>query len=242
MLYIALVDDNPYDLSELAGHLASLKTMGIRAEVISYSSGLDLIADCQNGRRFHLIVLDMLMEVIDGIETARRIRKLDSSVPLLIVTGTVQYALEGYTVNAWRYLMKPVDHDVFLKEVVEILTLQEKSSANHFIVSNESGITKVKLDDILYFESELHTIKLVTITSEHLFRGAMYDIESRLKTENFLRVHKSFIVNMKYVKNIFKNELLMENGARVLISKHKSHDFYEKLMNYTEKTYGRTSL
>ncbi len=65
------------------------------------------------GRKFDIIILDMLMKPLNGIETARLIRKYDSEVPILIVTGTVEYAMDGYQVNAYRYILKPVDKAYF---------------------------------------------------------------------------------------------------------------------------------
>lgn len=237
MFYIALCDDNPFDLSELSADLAELKDGGMHTEILTYVNGPSLVEEYERGRRFHLLVLDMLMEPIDGIETAKRIRKYDASVPILIVTSTVQYALDGYQVNAWRYLMKPVDKAVFVREVRDILKKQEAADAHYYIVSNEQGITKVRLDDILYFESDQHTIRLHTLAGEHVFRGALGDIEEKLAPQHFVRIHKSYLVNLRYVKTVFKNSIRMENGDEVFVSKYRSARLYEELLNYTEQTY-----
>jgi len=237
MFYIALCDDNPFDLAEMTAYLADLKGANIRVESMTYSNGVDLIQEHKNGRRFHLIVLDMLMSPLNGIETAKQIRRYDAAVPILIVTSTVQYALDGYQINAWRYLMKPVDRGIFIKEITAILKAQEKADQNYFLVSNEAGITKVRLDDILYFESDQHVIKLKAVNDAYLFRGTLGSIEEKLEQQHFLRVHKSFLVNMKYVKNIFKNVIKMENGDRIFVSKNRSPEIYAQLLNYTEQAY-----
>lgn len=239
MFYIALCDDNQIDLAELSTDLADLKGRGIHTEILTYANGISLVEEYERGRRFHLLVLDMLMEPIDGIETAKRIRKYDISVPILIVTSTVQYALEGYQVNAWRYLMKPVEKASFLYEVESILKQQAASEKHYFIVSNDQGITKVQLDNILYFESDQHTIRLHAVNGEYVFRDALGNIEEKLSSRHFIRIHKSYLINLRYVKNVFKNSVQMENGDEVFVSKHRSTVLYKELLDYTEQAYGK---
>ena len=102
------------------------------------------------------------MDSINGIETAKLIREYDSSVPILIVTSTIQFAMDGYRVNAYRYILKPVEKEGFLTEVRNILDQAGQTTQEYFTVSNESGITKIKMDDIYYFESDVRTINLHT--------------------------------------------------------------------------------
>lgn len=117
MFYLALCDDCKNDLQEIMECLGALKKENYRMEIMPYLTGPELIREYEIGRRFNLLVLDMYMEPINGIETAKQIRKIDTTVPILIVTSTIEFALEGYSVNAYRYLLKPIDKKVFLNEV-----------------------------------------------------------------------------------------------------------------------------
>lgn len=122
MFYIALCDDEWQAVEILTGYLSEIKRSGLQLESVPFLNGRELVHQYERGRKFDIIILDMLMKPLNGIETARLIRKYDSEVPILIVTGTVEYAMDGYQVNAYRYILKPVDKAYFLQEVRTILT------------------------------------------------------------------------------------------------------------------------
>lgn len=104
MFRIVLCDDSPADLMVLCGHLEQLKEKR-PVDIISYTDGLDLLKDYKQKGFCDILVLDMRMETMGGIEVAKHIRQLDDEVPILIVTATVDYAVEGYKVGAFRYIV-----------------------------------------------------------------------------------------------------------------------------------------
>ena len=114
MFRIAICDDNKYDIKAISSALDVLRGEGVEFELTAYTDGFSLIKAFEAGTRYHLLILDMVMDSINGIETAKRIREYDVSMPILIVTSTREFALEGYLVNAWRYLTKPLDTERFL--------------------------------------------------------------------------------------------------------------------------------
>ena len=233
MFYIALCDDNKIDLQILSAHLQELTNAGFRMEILPLEAGYELVELYKRGRRFDLLILDMCMEPINGIRTAEMIREYDSSVPIIIVTATMQYALEGYKVNACRYLLKPVDRDQFLTEVKAILNHHSKQPWPYYIISNKDGITKVKIDDIYYFESNMRTIKVHTKNQCYEFTGKISDIAEQMEKYGFIRIHKSFVVNLKHVTNIFKGVVTMEDSTKIFVSKYRIKDVYHAVMNYT---------
>ncbi|MBC8584092.1 LytR/AlgR family response regulator transcription factor [Youxingia wuxianensis] len=235
MFYVALCDDSKIDLQILTTYLSELKKSNYHMEVLTFNDGYELVKTYKNGRRFDLLVLDMCMDSINGIETAKLIREYDSSVPILIVTSTIQFAMDGYRVNAYRYILKPVEKESFLTEVRNILDQAGQTTQEYFTVSNESGITKIKMDDIYYFESDVRTINLHTKDMQYSFTGKISEIAQRLEAFDFVRAHKSYVVNLKNVKNIFKGIITMENNDTVFMSKHRSKEIYERFLSYTEK-------
>nr|WP_289706415.1 response regulator [Enterocloster clostridioformis] len=118
MFRIVLCDDSPADLMVLRGHLEQLKEKR-PVDIISYTDGLDLLKDYKQKGFCDILVLDMRMKTMGGIEVAKHIRRLDDEVPILIVTATVDYAVEGYKVGAFRYIVKPVEGSDFLSDVEE---------------------------------------------------------------------------------------------------------------------------
>ena len=112
MFYIALCDDEWQAVEILTGYLSEIKRSGLQLESVPFLNGRELVHQYERGRKFDIIILDMLMKPLNGIETARLIRKYDSEVPILIVTGTVEYAMDGYQVNANISAKMDVDADL----------------------------------------------------------------------------------------------------------------------------------
>ena len=236
MFYIALCDDSQQDLDTLRGHLAQLRREHLQYEDIALQNGYDLVALHRTGRRFHLIILDMMMEPIDGIETARLIRQYDPDVPILIVTATPEYAIDGYQVGASRYILKPVQRERFLTEVRRVLGQAEASGKRSFSFSSDSGVTKLPLEEITYLESDLRTITLHTVGGQrHRFTGKIGDLEQQLQGQDFVRVHKSFLVNLRHLRKMFKDTITLEGGDTVPLSKYKSKEIHQQLLAYMER-------
>ncbi|MEG0853244.1 MAG: LytTR family DNA-binding domain-containing protein [Angelakisella sp.] len=241
MFYIALCDDEQQALDTLTGYMAELPS-GYKYEAVTFKNGAELAELYQKGRRFHLVVLDMMMQPMDGIETAMRIRRYDTDVPILIVTATPEYAIDGYRVNASRYILKPVEKACFLEEVKAMLDRAGQNKGRYYSVSCNSGIIKLELDDICYFESDMRTITArMNRTTNNLcksysFTGHIKELEQQLAPQDFVRVHKSYIVNLRCIHRIFKDTITMSDGSSVPLSKNRSKEVHALLLRYMENS------
>lgn len=240
MFRIAVCDDNKYDIQSIVAALDLLQAEGIKLEVNSYTDGLALIKAFEEGARYHMLILDMVMDTINGIETAKRIREFDVSMPILIVTSTREFAIDGYLVNAWRYITKPVDTERFLNEVREIIGKVSEKDDTYFIINKNKGMIKLKLDDILYFDSDLHTVTAHTVTEKYPFRGKLSEIEQGYAEKGFFKIHKSYIVNLKHIQKVSKLSVTLVNGEALDLSKLRAAALHEALLDYVSKN-GRRS-
>lgn len=233
MFRIVLCDDSPADLMVLRGHLEQLKEKR-PVDIISYTDGLDLLKDYKQKGFCDILVLDMRMETMGGIEVAKHIRQLDDEVPILIVTATVDYAVEGYKVGAFRYIVKPVESGDFLSAVEELLDRQQKKQASIFSFPSINGTTKLMTDHIYYLESDLRTIRVVAKEGTFTFTGTISSLEEQLRTDGFIRIHKSFLVNVSHIYNIFKDSVTMDNKEVLPMSKHKRKEVNQEFLSYME--------
>lgn len=215
IFYVALCDDNREDIQVIIKQLYKLSGNDISMEIIPVENGYQLVDLYRNGRRFDLLILDICMDKINGIETAKLIRSYDSAVPILIVTASMDFALEGYKVNALRYFLKPINQEQFLTEIKNIFEGLNKLSRPYYIIHHENGITKIKFDDIYYFESNMRSISVSTRNEQHQFTGKISEIADQLKPFDFIRVHKSFVVNPQHVTNIYKGIITMEKQWKI---------------------------
>ena len=233
MFRIVLCDDSPADLMVLRGHLEQLKEKR-PVDIISYTDGLDLLKDYKQKGFCDILVLDMRMETMGGIEVAKHIRRLDDEVPILIVTATVDYAVEGYKVGAFRYIVKPVEGSDFLSAVEELLDRQQKKQASIFSFPSINGTTKLMTDHIYYLESDLRTIRVVAKEGTFTFTGTISSLEEQLRPDGFIRIHKSFLVNVSHIYNIFKDSVTMDNKEVLPMSKHKRKEVNQEFLSYME--------
>ena len=218
MFRIVLCDDSPADLMVLRGHLEQLKEKR-PVDIISYTDGLDLLKDYKQKGFCDILVLDMRMKTMGGIEVAKHIRRLDDEVPILIVTATVDYAVEGSD---------------FLSAVEELLDRQQKKQASIFSFPSMSGTTKLMTDHIYYLESDLRTIRVVAKEGTFTFTGTISSLEEQLRPDGFIRIHKSFLVNVSHIYNIFKDSVTMDNKEVLPMSKHKRKEVNQEFLSYME--------
>lgn len=232
MINVAICDDNPQDLENVKD---IIKNINLQTNINEYNTPEDLLKDIDNGIVFDAFLLDILLNKDNGIDLARNIRKTHTNTPIFFVTATPQYALEGYEVNALRYYLKPLDKDKLINDLTNLLSQIEKRKNSYITLTNAKGLFKLKIDDIYYIESMLRTICIHTADKSFSAIGKISDFEEQLKNNNFVRVHKSFLVNLAYIKNIYKDTITLDNGTEVLLSKHRSKEIHMKLLSYVKE-------
>ena len=159
---------------------------------------------------------------------------MDESLPILIVTATVDYAVDGYLVNACRYLVKPVVKEDFLNAVRNTLDHLIQQRNSFFTFPSKTGTTKLMTEHIYYLESNIRTIQVVAEEGRFSFTGTISALEEELRPHGFIRIHKSFLVNISRVRNIFKESVTMDNQDVIPMSKHKRKDVSHEFLSYME--------
>lgn len=224
MLRIAICDDEKYFISELKEILEKyLNERGFSYEIDTYSSGEDLVGLGVGIMKYNVIFLDIGMENLDGMTAARAVREISSDVFIVFVTAYVNYLIDGYKVDAVRYILKKSES--LVGSVYECMdAIQDKM--NYKIIWKEyhfnEGHKKVSLDHLLYIESELHKLKFY-IQEEELTEYTLYQtldaIEEDLAGNGFVRIHQSFLVNMKCIRNVKRYIATLNNGIQLNIPK-----------------------
>ncbi len=230
MIHIAVCDDNLNDLKKLTQLVKQSPLTSITLH--EFNDPNQCLTSIQNGMRYDFFLLDILMNEDNGIDIAKVIRETHHDAPLFFITSTIEFALQGYEVNASRYYLKPIEEERFLHDLNMTLKQIEKSKNACITINNQEGLTKIQLSDIYYIESMLRTIIIHTKTHQYQMIGKISELEEQLKDEDFVRVHKSFLVNLKYIKNIFKDTITLDNNMTILLSKHRSKQTHERLMSY----------
>lgn len=197
-----------------------------------YKDGRSFLQAFQK-RPYDLVFLDIEMPEIDGITLARMLRSLHKDVPIVFLTSHIEYALEGYEVNALRYLTKPVD----LKKLKEVLSYMVKQMQEQrtLWVKTELCEKRILIRDILYMESQNQNVLICAGKESHCVRYNLSDYEKELMEDDFFRIHRGYLVSLRHVKSIGKSEVTMDNGTVLPVSRSKEKPLKEALFRCIRK-------
>ena len=207
------------------------------AEIIFFQSGEELLLSDES---IDILFLDIQMSGIDGMETARELRKKDKRVILVFVTAVEEYVFQAFDVGAFNYIVKPIDDgkfsDVLHRAVDEWSSqnINEKEPEERYVLINNSGVhTKVILDEIVYAEVFNRKVVIHKLDGEIEYYGKMSDLES-LAGDSFFRPHRAYLINFKYVEKYDATTIYLERGT-VLMAKQNYPEFVKKYMKYIQK-------
>ena len=230
MLKIAIVEDNPEEQKQLIGLLRTYeKTYRCPLELVTFSDGTEILANYPEGTA--VILMDIDMKGLNGIETSRKIREFDTNVILVFLTNMVQYALAGYEVEALDFLVKPLDDFKLAWEMERILKKQEENRPFYLAVKDNYATHHIDSDEILYIETAQRKLIVHTKSREIRCNAAMHDLESQLVPRHFFRIHTAYLVNLKYVRLVRENEVVIEDTT-LPISRYRKKEFQTAFTNF----------
>lgn len=231
---IALCDDEPFFISQLHKQMKE-RYDSLDLLIDLFDSGENLVSYYRKGnQRFDIIFLDIEMCGIDGFQTAKSIRSYDPRAVIVFVTSHEELACKGYEVSAHRFLTKPLDIRKMMEAVESARTelLQTKT----ILVQNPEGTFKVRLDDIICFEAQNQQVEITALNRTYLHRRNISDYEAELNGQHFYRIHRSYLINLRYVTSFNKTEIIMETGISLPLSRLRYNDFEKKFHDYIRLT------
>lgn len=229
---IAICDDEEYILSLLEEYVIEYSRKYENDFTLAkFRNGDELLDYLKDRKDIAIIFLDIQMPGINGIEVARKIRTEDSNVKIFFLTSLFKYALEGYSVRAERYLIKPLKYNQFEKEMQNVIRTIETENNRYFIEKNDNGIFKIMLSDIVYIETVSRNTLIHASAAEIISYRNMKEHEELLD-RCFFRCHRAYIVNLAYVKSVVDNEVILCKDMKIPISKYRKKQFREALLDY----------
>ena len=235
LIKIAICEDGKIEQKILANLLRALfQKRGLECVITAYISGEDMLKNYEKGR-FDLILLDIYMKQLNGIETGREIRQQDTEVEIIYCTSSADFALESYDVLAVGYLLKPFDKKRLDFLIGLFLQRNPRLKKNHITVLSKYQEKILEFQHIMYVES---SDKVVIYHMDNQDAVTVYEqlgkVERQLEDQRFLRCHQSYIVNFDFVQTIDQDDFLLPEEVRVPIRKRERKKIVDKYRDYIE--------
>lgn len=219
-LKIAVCDDNKADQDYVIGSLRRWAEETNRIiEIHTFLSAEQFLFQYEEEKDFHILVLDIEMQRMNGVELAKKLRLDNGQLQILFVTGYPDFMAEGYEVDALHYLIKPVDpRKLFrvLEKAADNLTKTEKV----LLLQDNGELRRLIIRNILFVEVFSHSCTLHTTEGIIETRISIGELGNRLG-EAFIRVHRSYLVNLEQIKRIAKTDIFLEDGSTVPLARRK---------------------
>ena len=233
MIKFAICDDEPQMAREIADQLAGyMKETDCDYSVDCFSSGHALL---KSSDEFDVIFLDIQMERPDGMETARLLRQRDNHSLLVFVTVLKECVFDAFQVEAYDYLLKPLDSARFRQTMDRALGWLERDAAKNLVIQRGSGCQVVLLSDLMYCEVLGRKIYL------HKNDGRVVDYYDRLEEleqrvdSRFFKCHRSYLVNLDYVSGCQGGQVLLQRGERLPVSRLRERELTQALLRHMKE-------
>lgn len=231
---IAICDDEKIVRQQIKGLIEKQKA---DCNLELYETGEELLAA---GKLFDMVFLDIQMEGINGIDTARALREQNEETVLIFITGIKEYVFDAFDVAAFHYLLKPIEEnkfmEVFDRAVKEAEKRKEKGQKQLFIKTRQRNIT-LEQKNILYIENRGRKAEIHTVEETIEIYAAMIELEKQLGGE-FYRCHRGYLVNMAYITEYSNDSIRLSDGESIYLAKEKYNEFVKEYMRYLRKVGG----
>ena len=236
MFFIAICDDSKQERQILAALFKRYQELhATPLQIHIFQNGFSLLDAIDQGKRFDITILDILMPGENGIEIARNIRASGTDTEIIFLTSSPEYAVDSYEGKAQNYLLKPVTEEKFFASIDSILAeLDEKDTASFIIYTTEKQYSRIRVSSLVYGEVTHRTITLhladQTMISAIMPFTEFLDI---LKAyPDFIYPHRSYAVNMHYIQYVTKSDIILTDGQKIPLSRNNYTKISEQFLNF----------
>lgn len=227
MIRIAIAEDDPQCFAQLEQYIGDYgRETGRAFQVTHYDNGEDLVERYRPD--FDLILMDVDMPFMDGMTAAGYVRRQDPEVVIVFVTNLAQYAIQGYSVNALDYVLKPLNYFSFSQRLGRALQYVKKKDDACLTVAVKGGAIKLEVDSIYYIERLGRQLMFHTRSGIHASTSTLQQVEEALEGKGFARCNKGYLVNLEHVDGI-QDGCAVVRGDKLLMSRGRKGPFLEAL-------------
>lgn len=232
MLKIAIVEDEVQETKKLAEYIRLFgEKEKVQYELACFSNAEEFLEGYQSG--YQLIFMDIELPGMNGMDACRKLRRFDKRATIVFTTNLVQYAVEGYEVDAVDFMVKPIQYYDFSMKMQKVMVSIRHKSDKKIELRCTSGASFVRISNIDYVEVMRHYLMYHVKGKEYRVRGVMRDVEQQLKPYGFSRCNHSFLVNMNRVEAVWDDLISIEGyETKLPIGRTYKETFLADFTNY----------
>lgn len=234
MIKIAIVEDEEPQRTALKNYLERYgEEHGYSFAVKTFSNAISFLDNYSAD--YGAVFMDIRMPYMNGMDAAHRLRELDKSVIIVFVTSLMQYAINGYEVNALDYIVKPITYGDFALKMSRLVKRLPEGEETRLIIPTSSGKVKLSPSEILWLESEGHHVVYHTVKESYTRYSSLTAAEKELRGHDFFRCSSCYVVNLAYVKGV-KGYTVTVGGEELQISQPRKKAFMLAWEEFIKKT------
>ncbi len=236
MINCVTIDDEPLALKQMQDYIEKTPFLNLIAKCESAFEAMEVLS----ANQVDLMFIDINMPDLSGMDF---VKSMEYNVQIIFTTAYSEYAIEGFKVNALDYLLKPVSYNDFLKSAnkakkyfdhVSNKTEKIQSDDEHLFIKSEYKTIRINLSEIKYIEGMREYVRIHLIDSKnYMTLLSMKSLEKQLSKNQFMRVHRSFIVNLKQINVIERNRIVFDNNVYIPVSEQYKAQF----QSYVDKSF-----
>lgn len=227
---IAICEDEQNQIEHITSVVSAWSMQnGLNCTINTFTSAEAFLFEYEDDKAYDILLLDVEMKNITGIELAKRIRKDNNRAEIIFITSHFEFAGEGYEVDALHYLIKPISE----KKLMQVLTKAAEKLAvepSSLIINCDGETVKLYESDILYAESFLHYIIIRTREKEYKIKESISAFEQKL-SDDFYRIHRSYLVSLKHITRISRTSVII-GKTQLPLSRGKYDDMIRAFIEH----------
>lgn len=230
MITIAIVEDDKEYRSQYRDYLKQMEAqMGESFQIREFEDGDGILENYRAD--YDIILMDIEMSFVNGMEAAEEIRKLDHEVVIIFITNMPQYVMDGYKVQAFDYILKPITYYAFSRTLLQAMERMAARNRQYTTIPIKNGIQRIDIRELVYVEVMDHDLIYYTISEKYVTRGSMKEAEELLKDFHFFRCTKCYLINLAYVERVQNNDVLLGKYV-VAVTRPRRKQLMDAINNY----------
>ncbi len=243
MIRVGLCDDERASLDKLHSFVEECYTQGrVFARVDSFAGSRELLYEIEDGSRFDLLVLDIEMPDMDGMELAAKARKLLPEVLVIFLTSHMEYVLDAYELSIFRYVPKADSGERLRHALLDAESMIQVQQRESYLIQNQNRLERIPLKHLLYITHEGKNAILVTDLKEsdgkpvcHRVRKTLQEVYGELEEKEFCFIDRGCIVNLSQIMSISADTCTLQDGTQLPVSRAKNQGLREQLLEFWKR-------